>query len=88
MTFRAAQDHNKAVGRDMTSSTPSSTQWEVPAATTWHHSFSFAFAYRELYCLEFLTDCFSFYWRELECLAAVYIFLYILPILEAHHLVR
>jgi hypothetical protein len=40
MTFRAAQDHNKATGRDMTFSTASSTQWEDPVAMTWRRSCS------------------------------------------------
>jgi hypothetical protein len=40
MSFRAAQDHNKAAGRDTTSSTASSTRWKDPAATTWRHSHS------------------------------------------------
>jgi hypothetical protein len=61
MSFRADQDHNKAAGRDMTLSTPSSTRWEDPAATMRHrspcfafacHSFSFGFACHELYCLK------------------------------------
>jgi hypothetical protein len=61
MSFRAAQDRNKVVGRDMTSSMPYSTWREDPVATTWHHSFRFSFAChsfrivfacRELYCLE------------------------------------
>jgi hypothetical protein len=64
MSFRAAQDHNKVAGRDLTSSMPSSTRWEDLAATTWCHSFSFAFTCRsfifaftcqELYCLELLN---------------------------------
>jgi hypothetical protein len=39
MSFRVAQDH-KAVGRDMTLLTPSSTRREDPAATTRCHSHS------------------------------------------------
>jgi hypothetical protein len=38
MSFRLAQDHNMAAGRDTTLSTPSSTRWEDPVATTWHRS--------------------------------------------------
>jgi hypothetical protein len=34
ISFRVAQDHNKAAGRDTTSSTTSSTRWEDPVATT------------------------------------------------------
>jgi hypothetical protein len=68
MSFRAPQDHNKAVGRDTTSSMSSSTQREDPTAMMQHRSFSFAFAYRsfsfsfgccELYCLE-LSNLFCF----------------------------
>jgi hypothetical protein len=40
MSFRAAQDHNKAVGRDMTSSTTSSTR-EDPTAMMRRHSSCF-----------------------------------------------
>jgi hypothetical protein len=61
MSFRAAQDHKKAVSRVTTLSTPSSSRREDPMATTRNHSscfafaccsFSFGFAYRELYCLK------------------------------------
>jgi hypothetical protein len=61
MSFTAAQDHNKAAGRDTTLSMASSTRWEDLAATTRcrsccfafaYHSFSFGFACRELYCLK------------------------------------
>jgi hypothetical protein len=61
MSFRAAQDHNKAAGRDTTSSTTSSTQQEDPVATMRHrsscfafacHSFSFSFSSHELHCLK------------------------------------
>jgi hypothetical protein len=61
MSFRAAQDHYKAPGRDTTLLTPSSTRWEDPAATTRCRSrcfafacrsFGFAFACRELYYLK------------------------------------
>jgi hypothetical protein len=61
MSFRAAQDHNKVTGRDMTLSMASSTQREDSMVTMQHHiscftfachSFSFGFAYRELYCLK------------------------------------
>jgi hypothetical protein len=61
MSFRVAQDHNKAAGRDTTLSMPSSTRWEELAATTRRHSscfafachsFGFGFACRELYCLK------------------------------------
>jgi hypothetical protein len=41
ISFRVAQDHNKAAGRDRTSSTPSWTRREDPAATTRRRSFSF-----------------------------------------------
>jgi hypothetical protein len=44
MSFRATQDHNKAAGRDMTSSTTSSTRHEDLTAMMWHHSSCFAFA--------------------------------------------
>jgi hypothetical protein len=61
MSFKAAQDHNKAVGRDTTLSTPSSTRREDSAATTRRHSscfgfaycsFSFGFSCHELYCIK------------------------------------
>jgi hypothetical protein len=61
MSFRVAQDHNKAAGRDTTLSMPSSTRWEDPAAITRRRSscfafaccsFGFGFACRELYCLK------------------------------------
>jgi hypothetical protein len=61
MSFRAAQDHNKVVGRDNTLLTASSTRQEDPTATTWRRSscfaftccsFSFGFACCELYCLK------------------------------------
>jgi hypothetical protein len=35
MSFRVAQDHNKATGRDTTSSMTSSTRHEDPTATMW-----------------------------------------------------
>jgi hypothetical protein len=38
ISFRAAQDHDKAAGRDTTSSMTSSTLCEDPVATTWCHS--------------------------------------------------
>jgi hypothetical protein len=69
MSFKAAQDHNKATGRDMTLLMPSSTQREDLAKMMWRHSFSFVFtcrsfsfgfAYRELYCLE-LSNLFCFH---------------------------
>jgi hypothetical protein len=40
MSFRAAQDHNKAVGHDMTSSMASSTRREDPVATRLRRSHS------------------------------------------------
>jgi hypothetical protein len=61
MSFMTAQDHNKAAGRDMTLSTPSSTRWEDLTAMTRRRShcfafacrcFGFGFASRELYCLK------------------------------------
>jgi hypothetical protein len=61
MSFTAAQDHNKAVGRDTTLSMPSSTRREDPAATMRRcsrcfafacRSFGFDFACREVYCLK------------------------------------
>jgi hypothetical protein len=61
MSFKVAQDHNKAAGRDTTLLTPSSTRWEDLTTTTWRRSsyfaficrsFDFGFAYRELYCLK------------------------------------
>jgi hypothetical protein len=63
MSFRMAQDHNKAAGRDTNSSTASSTRWEVPVATMWHHSSCFAFT-----CHSF---CFGFPSHELHCLKVV-----------------
>jgi hypothetical protein len=44
MSFRAAQDHNKAVGRDTTLSVPSSTRWEDLAAMMQCRSRCFALA--------------------------------------------
>jgi 4-hydroxybenzoate polyprenyltransferase len=38
MSFRAAQDHNMAAGRDTTLSTPSSNRREDPVATTWRRN--------------------------------------------------
>jgi hypothetical protein len=61
MSFRAAQDHNKAAGKDMTLSTTSLTRREDPAATTRRrsrcfafacHNFGFGFACLELYCFK------------------------------------
>jgi hypothetical protein len=58
MSFRAALNHSKAVSRDTTLSTLSSTRREDPVATTRrhssyftfaYHSFGFGFACRELY---------------------------------------
>jgi hypothetical protein len=40
MSFKAAQDHNKATGQDSTLSMPSSAQREDLVATTWHRSCS------------------------------------------------
>jgi hypothetical protein len=40
MSFRAAQDHNMAAGRDTTLLTPSSNRREDPVATTRHCSHS------------------------------------------------
>jgi hypothetical protein len=40
MSFRMAQDHNKAAGRDWTLSMPSSTRWEDPMATMRRRSHS------------------------------------------------
>jgi hypothetical protein len=52
MSFTAAQDHNKAAGRDTTLSMPSSTRREDPAATMRRRSRCFAFVCREVYCLK------------------------------------
>jgi hypothetical protein len=61
MSFRVAQDHNNAAGRDTTLLTASSTRRDYPAATTQCHSscfgfacpsFSFYFACHELYCIK------------------------------------
>jgi hypothetical protein len=52
MSFRAAQDHNKAMSRGTTLSTPSSTRREDLVATTRRcSSCRTCFACRELYCL-------------------------------------
>jgi hypothetical protein len=58
-------------------------------ATTWRRSFSFICISN---CLELsnllssvVRTCFAFYCCELECPAAVYIFLYILPTLKSPH---
>jgi hypothetical protein len=59
MSFRVAQDHNKAVSRDTTSSTATSTQQEDPVATTRRHSSCFAFSCHSL--------SFGFPSRELHC---------------------
>jgi hypothetical protein len=70
MSFRVAQDHNKAAGRDTTLSTPSSTRWEELAATTHRHSSCFAFA-----CHSFGFPC-----RELYCLKVVELILLLLVV--------
>jgi hypothetical protein len=54
MSLEAAQDHNKAVGRDTTTSTPSWTPPEDPAAMTRQHSFSFICI---LNCLDLSNNC-------------------------------
>jgi hypothetical protein len=46
ISFRAAQDYNKAAGWDTTLSTTSSTRREDSVATTWCHSSCFAFVCR------------------------------------------
>jgi hypothetical protein len=46
MSFRAAQDHNKATARDTTPLTASSFRQEDPAAMTRHHSSCFPFTCR------------------------------------------
>jgi hypothetical protein len=73
MSFRAAQDHNKAAGRDMTSSMPSWTRREDPVATTWYRSFSFICIWNCLElsnnCLELsnLLFCFLLPWTWMSC---------------------
>jgi hypothetical protein len=60
-----------AAGRDTTLSTPSSTRWEDPAATTWRHSHSLLFAYCSFgfnfacHALYSCRTCFGFACRKL-----------------------
>jgi hypothetical protein len=63
ISLRAAQDHNKAAGRDTSSSIASSTRREDPAATTRRRSSCFAFACRSFN--------FGFPSHELHCLKVV-----------------
>jgi hypothetical protein len=73
MSFRVAQDHNKAVGRDTTSLTPSWTQQHDPTATTRCRSFSFICISNCLElannCLELLNllFCFLLFWTWMSC---------------------
>jgi hypothetical protein len=93
MSFRVAQDHNKAAGQDTTSSTASSTQREDPAATTRHcSSCRTCFACFELYCLkvvEFVLLLFvvNYVVDLMTCvnyIGVVYnLFLYSLPVFKA-----
>jgi hypothetical protein len=89
MSFRAAQDHNMAAGRDTTLSTSSWTQWEDPTATTVvtsrRHSFSFIRILNCLECRTIVLSCrtyFTFYCRELYWMSCCCV-MYILPVLEA-----
>jgi hypothetical protein len=59
MSFRVAQDHNKAAGRDTTFLTPLQPDgrilWQQCHRSCFAfacHSFSFGFSCRELYCLK------------------------------------
>jgi hypothetical protein len=63
MSFRAAQDHTKAAGRDTTSSTTSSNRQKDPTTMTRHYSSCFTFAYRSF--------SFGFPSCELHCLKVV-----------------
>jgi hypothetical protein len=63
ISLRAAQDHNKAAGRDTSSLIASSTRQEDPAATTRRRSSCFAFTCRSF--------SFGFPSRELHCLKVV-----------------
>jgi hypothetical protein len=78
MSFRVAQDHNKAAGRDTTSSMTSWTQQEDLAATMQRRSFSFIYI---LNCLKLSNlFCFHLSWTILSCYS---VWLYILAVMEA-----
>jgi hypothetical protein len=89
MSFRAAQDRNKVVGRDMTSSMPYSTWREDPVATTWHHSSVFLSLAIVLGLFSLVVNYIVLSYRTslvvnyIYCVAVVWYILYSLPILEA-----